>query len=155
MKYTDKQILDAVWRASIKMMKHGMLDHYFGGRHALPERKDYELSQGWGMRYACSIATPMMKPWLNLDISQGQLKKRINALCSSGKLKALQKPIGGTYTFMLPDEYLTEAYAFARQFMRDKGLTSEPQLIPDIEKYKDELEAAVFERFGDVLPEPK
>lgn len=155
MKYTDQQILDAVWRASIKMMKHGMLDHYFGGRHALPDRKGYEQSQGWGMRYACSIATPMMKPWLNLELSQGQLKKRINELCQSGRLKALQKPIGGSYTFMLPDEYLTEAYAFARQFMSDRGLTSEPQVITDIDQIKDDMQAAVFAKFGEVLPEAK
>lgn len=155
MKYTDQQILDAVWRASIKMMRRKVTTNYFGGRTSISDYDD--LSNGLsGMRYACYLSTPWMKNWLELELSQGHLKKRINNLVSSGKLRMMDtRSCAGSYNFSLPDEYLTESYSFARQFMRDKGLTSEPQVVPDIERYKNELEVAIFKKFGDVLPEAK
>lgn len=147
MKVTDEQILDAVWRGQVSLLKHGIFHNYFGGQHALTRVDSFSMA------HSCYISTPSMKNFVDVDLSQSQLKRRINRLVEKGELVTLSGPTSyGTYNFNLPSDVMWPLFSFAHNFMREKGITDKPQHWPFIKEWKEELEAEIIAKFSRKSP---
>ena len=147
MKVTDKQIMDAFWLATLKRIRACCVTHYIGGDRGLNDAREFS------MHYATYVSSPSFQNTVKVELSKGQLKKRIDSLIEKGDIVLLDRPLNGSYNARLPDKVCWPPYLFALEFMASKGLTKEPKHIPSIKQYQDELEVAMLEKFGAELPE--
>lgn len=147
MKVTDKQIMDAFWLATVKRIRDCCVIHYIGGGRGLNDEREFS------MHYATYVSSPSFPNTIKLELSKGQLKKRIDRLVEKGDIVLLYRPLNGSYNARLPDDICWPPYLFALKFMASKGLTKKPANFPHIKQYQEELEVAILEKFGTELPQ--
>lgn len=126
MKITDKEILMAVWRATVKRLPYSATHHYFGGRYGLTNGDEF-----WHQ-----AATEICSVWrdhsLDLPLSKGQSLRRIKALIERNRLVVSgRRPRPGEgFHFKLPDHLTRPAYDLTLQLLAGHGM-SEKNYLPE------------------------
>ncbi|EFH6445927.1 hypothetical protein GN264_17210 [Escherichia coli] len=124
MKITDKEILMAVWQATVKRLPYSATHHYVGDLRGLAGADDY-----WH-RSATQICSVSRGYVLDLPLSVSQSLRRINALVDRKRLVISDRRPGEAFYFKLPDHLTRPAFDIARLVLRGKGMT-ETEFLPE------------------------
>lgn len=117
MKITDKEILMAVWRATVKRLPYSATHHYVGNLRGLAGEGDY-----WH-RSATQICSISRGYTLDLPLSVSQSLRRIKSLVDRKRLVISTRRHGEAFYFKLPDHLTRPAFDIARLVLRGKGMT--------------------------------
>lgn len=123
MKITDKEILMAVWHATVKKLPYTATHHYVGNLRGLAPDADY-----WH-RSATQICSVSRGYVLDLPLSVSQSLRRINALVERQRLVISDRRPGEAFYFKLPDHLTRPAFDIARLVLRGKPKWL-PALLP-------------------------
>uniref|UniRef100_A0A7M2QND9 Uncharacterized protein n=1 Tax=feces metagenome TaxID=1861841 RepID=A0A7M2QND9_9ZZZZ len=117
MKITDKEILLAVWHATVKKLPYTATHHYVGNLRGLAGESDY-----WhrSATQICSISRGYV---LDVPLSVSQSLRRIKALIARNRLLISSHRPGEAFYFKLPDHLTRRAYDLTLQLLRKKGMT--------------------------------
>ncbi|EHK0699936.1 hypothetical protein ICL29_004061 [Salmonella enterica] len=126
MKITDKDILCAVWRATVKQLPYTATHHYLGGWYGLTNGDEF-----WHQA-ATKICSVWRERSLDLPLSKAQSLRRIKALIERNRLVvAGHRPRPGeVFHFKLPDELTRPAYDLTLKLLAGHGMT-EKEYLPE------------------------
>ncbi|EBC7335389.1 hypothetical protein G6E34_003786 [Salmonella enterica subsp. diarizonae] len=126
MKITDKEILLAVWRATVHRLPYKATHHYVGNLRGLAPADEY-----WHQS-ATEICSVFREAALDLPLSKGQSLRRIKALIERNRLVVSgRRPRPGEgFHFKLPDSLTLPAFNLTQKLLREYGMT-EKNFLPD------------------------
>ncbi|EAY2181303.1 hypothetical protein ATR19_21740 [Salmonella enterica] len=124
MKITDKEILLAVWRATVHRLPYKATHHYVGNLRGLAPADEY-----WHQS-ATEICSVFREAALDLPLSKGQSLRRIKALIERNRLVVSgRRPRPGEgFHFKLPDH----GYA---EIAQKVSIAVESEIGPLVEQY--------------------
>ncbi|WP_193157260.1 hypothetical protein [Citrobacter cronae] len=122
MKVTDKDILKAVWRATVLKLPYTATHHYVGDLRGLAPTDEY-----WHQS-ATQICTVSRGYVLNIPLSPSQSLRRIKLLVERQRLVMSLGVPGGSFYFKLPDLLTRPAYDLTRQLLQEHGMTEKKYL---------------------------
>ncbi|EEE2003753.1 hypothetical protein [Salmonella enterica] len=126
MKITDKEILLAVWQATVQRLPYEATHHYVGNLRGLAPSDEY-----WHQS-ATEICSVFREAALDLPLSKGQSLRRIKALIERNRLVVSgRRPRPGEgFHFKLPDNLTLPAFNLTQKLLRGYGMT-EKVFLPD------------------------
>ncbi|WP_434590193.1 hypothetical protein J3Q09_17750 [Pseudomonas sp. R4-83] len=148
MKVTDSEILRAIWRAQVKRTAKGVIVNYIGGGKGLTGDRDID-------RHHAQYLSMISRGGLGIELSKGQLARRIKSLVGTGCLQWNGRP-GNAYEFKAPAA--TEMFHFARNWWADRGVPAgfdreqnrmRTIRLSDYEVLVGQLEEELMRLFGD------